>query len=103
MECDEGGYPPSGGHTWVLLDDGLDAVAYYKRIGEESGWGVVEESAPDPDAPFGTREASLQMEKSSNGYIYGFSVLIGRSSLHDEIEVGAHGGIDAPDVCRSGD
>lgn len=98
-ECGEEGADPIGGRTWVLLDDGQDAVAFYRDLGRDNGWEVVEESPPDPGAQFGSRTASLVMERASEGYTYSFSVLIGRSNLHDDVEIGAHASIDEPAIC----
>lgn len=100
VECGEEGADPIGGSTWVLLDDGEAAIAYYKEIGQDDGWEIVEERAPDPDATGDAKRASLVMRRSSGDYSFHFSVLIGRSSLHDEVEVGAHVGVDEPSLCR---
>lgn len=99
-ECGEEGSDPIGGRTWVLLDGGEDAVAYYRDLGLEGGWEIVEELDPDPDAPFGSRSASLIMERTVAGYRSSFAVLIGRSNLHDEVEIGAHGSVHDPSLCR---
>lgn len=98
-ECFEG-TKPTGGGTWVLLDDGVDAVAYYKALGEDAGWTVMEEHVPEPEAKREDQRSSLEMEKTSGGYTFRFSVLIGRSILHDEVGIGAHGSVVSPDVCR---
>ena len=99
-ECGEEGSDPIGGRTWVLLDGGEDSVAYYRDLGREGGWQIVEERDPDPHDPFGSRRASLIMERTVGGYKARFAVLIGRSNLHDEVEIGAHGSVDDPSLCR---
>jgi hypothetical protein len=105
-ECLEG-EPPIGGRSWVLLDDGADAVEFYKDLGEQSDWTVIEEHElvplPSRDDKLGSgssRRPYLKLEKSVDGYSFSASVTIGGSTLHEHIGLGVHASVDAPDVCR---
>jgi hypothetical protein len=82
-----------------LLDDGNAAIAYYKTLGVDNGWEVVDQSAPSRNADSEGRRADLVLTKRESGRVYSFGVSIGRSVLHDEVEVGAHGSVLEPSMC----
>lgn len=99
LVCGDEGADPTGGRAWVLLDGGEAAISYYRQLGLDDGWEVIEETEPSRDAESDGRRANLVLRKTESGYTYSFGVSIGRSILHDDVEIGALGGIAEPSVC----